>query len=247
MTEQLPQKLMRSPLREALFEMRFEPAMPAAGDVLPGLLYSNLKDRYPQVTPLPMANVPRPIRDKNPELLYQPSHRLQGNLSSVQVGDRVVTLATIQYPGWNQFKAQLESLVHAVKGTGLARHIERFSFKYVNVIEASVNEKQLSLLNARIELLGDVPMEKGLHLRAEIDDGKCITIIQIAPNTAAKLMPSAQEISGLLIDVDTIRPKPGSDFWATPAPLLEEVHSVAKNTFFSLLTKPALDRLQPSW
>src|SRR5438093_10100772 len=132
MSLQMPQKLSVEPLRETIFEVRFEPATPAAGDLLPGLLYSAMKSDYPEVLPLPMASVPRVMREKNPDLHYQPSHRLQGKSTSVQVGDRVVSLITTEYPGWNRFKEKLEALIELVRGTGLAKHVDRFALRYVN-------------------------------------------------------------------------------------------------------------------
>ncbi len=247
MSQQMPQKLQVSPLRETIFEIRFQPTTPAAGDLLPGLLYSAMKSDYPEVMPLPMASVPRGIREKNPDLHFQPSHRLQGNVTSVQVGDRAVSLITTEYPGWNRFREKLESLIKAVRETGLVKHVDRFSLKYINIIEASGTEKQLALINMKIELNNAAPSERGFQLRAEYDEGKCITIIQITPGSTAKHPSSGKEVSGLLFEVDTIRFEPDSAFLTNPAAFLEEGHSVAKRTFFSLLAKTTLERLQPLW
>ena len=136
-----------SPLRQAIFELRFVPTIATAGDLLPGILYSVLKDDYSEVLPLPMASVPRNIRDLNPDLKYQPSHRLSSGPHSVQIGDCSVLLHTTEYPGWDNFKQRIESLIDALNQTGLVKQIERFSFKYTNLIEASKSEKQLPLLN----------------------------------------------------------------------------------------------------
>lgn len=247
MTLRLPRKLSNSPLRETIFELRFEPAMAAAGDILPGLLYSVLKTDYPEVVPLPLANVPRAVREKAPELLYQHSHSLRGGTSSVQLGDRVLAFHVLDYPGWTIFKDKIESLIKATQNTGLVKQTERFSFKYVNVIEASTSEMQLALMNLKLELVGQPPGERGFQLRVEHEEGKCTTITQISPNTTAKLVISGKEVMGLLVDVDTIRFDPGHEFWAAPGTLLEEAHKVAKVRFFSLLSEAALKRLEPVW
>ena len=124
----------------------------------------------------------------------------------------------------------------------------QFSFKYVNLLEASSSEKQLSFINMKVEMIGEAPSERGFQLRLEHDDDtKCTTIVQIIPNSMGKLLPSGKEISGLLIDVDTIRFDPGEDFWTRPGVLLENGHSVAKLRFFSLLTEPTLEKLGPVW
>ena len=244
MSVRMPEKLGKSPLVEVVFEIRFEPTIPAAGDILPGLLYSQMKDEFPEVKALPNASVPREFREKTPDLKYMASHRLIGESKSVRIGDRVVYLTSLQYPGWTRFLEMVESLLEAVKGTGLTKQIERFSFKYVNLIEPSGDAKQLPLLNLRVEVIGNVPTERGFHFRSEYDEGKHTTILTISPGATAK-MAGGKTVSGMIIEVDTIRFEPGSGFLTDRVSLLEEAHSIAKRTFFSLLTKDALERMMP--
>ncbi len=243
----MPKELRKTPLLEAIFELRFEPDAPAAGDLLPGLLYSVLKTQYPEVVPLPMAKIPRELRDRNPALLYQASHRLTGGPNSVQAGDRVISLHSTAYPGWKRFKEMGQFVIEAAKGTGLIKSVDRFSFKYVNLIDASETEQQLPLLNARIDLIGSAPLERGFLLRAELEDGDFITIIELMTRAGVKDPSSGKERSGLLVTVDTLRGGIGNEFLMKPSDLLEEGHSVAKNKFFSLLTESTLTRLEPVW
>ena len=234
-----------SPLRQAIFELRFVPTIATAGDLLPGILYSALKNDYSEVLPLPMASVPRTIRNLNPDLKYQTSHRLSSGPHSVDIGDCSVLLQTTEYPGWDNFKHRIESLIDALNQTGFVKQIERFSFKYINLIEASKSEKQLPLLNVQIELTGKAPNEIGFLLRSENSEGKFTTILQIAPNTTIKIPLTNIEISGLLIDVDTIR-SVGNELWTNHASILDEGHLVAKRNFLSLLDKSTFQRLQPN-
>lgn len=247
MNPTMPVKLKKSPLFEVLFEVRFEPTTPAAGDLLPGLLYSQMNADYPNVIPLAMANIPRQIRDQNPDLLYQASHRLRGEHHSISVGDRVVALSSTAYPGWNRFKEMVESVIRGVVSTGLTKNVERFSFRYVNVIEAPETDRQLPLLNARIELTGSAPIERGFHLRVEKDEGNFTTVIQVTPNAKATIPAVGKAVSGLLIDVDTLSVGIGSNFLTDRSSLLEEAHSVVKRTFFSLLTPSTLEKMGPEW
>ncbi len=245
MSQTLPQKLLNSPLREAIIEVRFESAMPGLGDILPGVLYSTLKGDYPEVTTLPLANVPRTIRDKNPLFLYQHSHRLSGKSGMVQIGDRVVAVNVQNYPGWQSLRTMAASLIAAVKQTGLVKEAERFSMKYTNVIESQPPEHQLSLINMQVRVNQQVPMEAGFQLRYEVQSGAYTTIVQIVPNAVAK--ENDKEIEGLLLDLDTVRDKPGREFWSDPTGLLDEAHLACKTYFVSLLTKEALERMQPVW
>jgi uncharacterized protein (TIGR04255 family) len=245
MSPQRPVRLEKSPLVEAIFEIRFEPTTATAGDLLPGLLYSGLKTEYPETEPLPFASIPRQMRDQD-VLRYQASHRLKGDHRLVQVGDRLISLHATQYPGWTRFKQWIEFATNAVKETGLLKQIERFSFKYINVIEASANEQQLSFLDARIEVTGGTPIERGFRLRVERDDGPFVTIIEIITNGKAK-RNDQHVVSGLLVTVDTIRAGIGNDYWNNQSTLIEEGHDVAKDIFYKLLSESTLNRLGPIW
>lgn len=247
MKTKMPEKLELLPLRETVFEIQFEPAIPTAGDILPGLLYAQMKAEYPEVVTLPMASVPRKVRQQNLELLYQASHSLRGASSSILVGDRVVSHTTTKYPGWTLFKDKLISLIRVLKSTEQAKLVKRFSFKYTNLIEAPSAEAQLPLLNMRVDFVGGPPNERGFHFRAELDKDNCTTIVQVAPRSSVKIASEQREISGLLVDIDTIRFNPGPDFLSKPEMLLAETHLVAKNTFFSLLTPSTVEKLKPVW
>ena len=157
MGAQLPTTLGKSPLLEALFEIRFQASRPAAGDLLPGILFSALQGQYPDVISLPLARVPRDLRENDVNFLYQPSHQLVGKNSSIQIGDRVLALAVQIYPGWSEFKMQAEQLVGSGEKTGLIENVERYSFRYINVIPVQEGQPQLQSLNAKIEL-GEAPV-----------------------------------------------------------------------------------------
>nr|WP_281720290.1 TIGR04255 family protein [Nitrosomonas nitrosa] len=244
MTSNFPQVLRNSPLREVIFQLRFIPSQPEAGDLLPGLLYPALHKEYSDMMTLPVATVPRQIRNQNPEMRYMASHRFSSGSHSVQIGDHSVLLQTTEYPGWSEFKNKVVTLLDALKKTEIVKQVERFSFKYINLIAASESERQLQFLKVHIELSGRTPNEKGFLLREESIEGKFITVTQVAPNTTAKVSTLAHEISGLLIDVDTIR-QVGNEFWTDHVSLLEEGHAIAKRNFFSLLTEATLQKLEP--
>jgi uncharacterized protein (TIGR04255 family) len=242
----MPIGLGKSPLVEVIFEIRFEPAVPTAGDLLPGLLYSSMKTQYPDIEPLPIASIPRQIRDQQVELRYHASHRLKGEHRILQFGDRVLSLHATKYPGWTSFKPWVEFVTNSAKETGLLKQIERFSFKYLNLIEASADEQQLSFLDARIEINGNTPIERGFRLRAERDDGPFLTIIEIITNATAKRDEGV--LSGLLVTVDTLRNGVGNDYWTNQSTLIEEGHAVVKDIFFNkLITESTLNRLDPIW
>ena len=66
MTDALPIKLLKEPLIDAVFELRFMSSI-SASNVLPGYLFSKL-DGKKTIERLPAADFPRPMRDM--DLIY---------------------------------------------------------------------------------------------------------------------------------------------------------------------------------
>lgn len=240
-----PRTLRKGPLLEAIFEARFTTVIPAAGDVLPGLLYSTFREQYPSVEQLPLAGVPRKIRSTQESLIYQPSHRLHGGSRAVQVGDRVVSLSSTDYGSWTSFRSNVLEVLSALRATGIVGKVERFSFRYVNIIPMMPGEKQLSLLNLTCQLMGREPEEQGFTLRSEIKGNGLVTAVRITTNAVAK--KDAMEVRGLLLDIDTITMRPAPDFFPSPDEALNEAHGVLEDVFFSLLAPQTLSRLDPEW
>jgi uncharacterized protein (TIGR04255 family) len=240
----LPKALRKTPLLEAVFELRFRPAVPSAGDLLPGLLFRDFRADYPKVEQLPVATIPREMREKDADLLHQPTHRLVGTSSAMQIGERVVSLTMLYpYPGWTRFKEQVLRLLHSVGRTELIRECERFAFRYINIIPAAAGGPQLPRLTVRLDWPGHGMTERGLRLRFERDVGDFVTIVQITPEVTGKVGETS--VSGLLVDVDTLRTKVSTAFWDAEPELLENAHQVAKQTFYSLLTDATLESLEP--
>lgn len=242
MTHDLPEKLANSPLIEALFEIRFVPSTENAGERLPFMLYAALRDDYPDVGTLPVAKLPREIREQDPALRYQPAQVLRGKTDSIQVGGRVVSLSTLDYPGWTRFKGIISRLIQATKSTSLIKEVERFSFRYINLIESLPSKDQVPLLNAHIDFSGAPVMERGLQVRFERDQAGFTTVVQVIPRSTATIA-SQRSVSGLLIDVDTLRQSPGTGLIEGDTSILDEGHSILKQNFFSLLTKSTIKRL----
>ena len=242
----MPVRLGKTPLLEGIFEVRFSPKITAAGDILPGLLYRLLKDEYPDVQPLPLASVPRALRSSDANLAYQAAHRLQGENTSIKVGDKVALLSATNYPGWVEFKKSVEKLVRELNKTDLVAKTERFSFRYINVLSMLHPEHQLDSLNVKFEVNGQRPIERGMHLRIEQDRDGFVAVIQMTANANAKRSDGSQ-IKGLLVDIDVIQNQVPTDFISSPTDLLERGHLVAKQLFYSLLTKDAYEALEPEY
>lgn len=241
----LPRKLLKPPLIEAVFELRFASGKSAAGDLLPGLLYQALGSYYSEVQPLPLANVPRDVREKDANLRFRPTHRLIGETRQLQVGDRVALISqTRPYEGWAHFKERITEFLAAIRDTKLVDRVERYSFKCVNLVEAEIGG-QLSRLNARLEMGGQPVKERGFRLRTEWDSEPYLSIVQVGTNANANLVSGS--IQGMLLEVDTVRQSDAGGILEDANERLDEIHDIAKPKFFSMLTEAATSELDPVW
>jgi len=63
-----PTRFARSPLAEAVFEMRFS-VVPGRGvELLPGIMLAALGQAFPRLEQMPVGAIPKDMRDKTPEL-----------------------------------------------------------------------------------------------------------------------------------------------------------------------------------
>jgi len=99
----LPIQISPCPILNAVLEIRFVTGEDWA--LLPGLLYTQIKERYPKFENLPIAEMPEEIFRIDPNLIYAPRMRFLGQGFIVQFGPRVVSLLTRdEYPGWQRIK-----------------------------------------------------------------------------------------------------------------------------------------------
>lgn len=237
--------LARSPLVEATFELRFSSADGPVGDVLPGMLFARLRERYRTVEALPAAQVPRVVRDGDATLRYMPTHRLLGGDAAVQIGDHVLSVvAPARYPGWTAFGTTIREVLDALRQTELPLELERHSLKYLNVLDAPVGQ-QLGLLEATLLVQGSALPETAMALRFERSSGDHTLIVQL--RTGVEVMREGIERRrGLMVDVDAIAGSQGA-FWERSEEHLHATHEIVKQSFFALLKESTIETLGPSW
>ena len=244
--EKQPIKLQQDPIFEAVFEMRFSIESDQVADLIPGIVFPKLRKDFPKTEALPFAQIPKVIRDQNPELRYQASRRLIGQRLIISLGDRVAGISCPKpYIGWSEFQPVILQLVDLLKNAELIKQVERFSLKYSNMLPG-VNQKEQFAHTQFTATLGKTNLAEQLtQVRTEFEEGGFINIVELAANAVAKPISGAT-MTGLLLSIDTICNNP-SDFWNNAKTLLEDAHKVEKAIFFRALTKETIDALKPVW
>ncbi len=245
--KKIPVKLKKEPLLEAVWEIRFASTKRSVSDLLPGLIYNALSDKYPNIVRLPAADIPAPITEQDPNLRYVPKIRLEGDNRSVQIGEHVLSLSNRRpYLGWKLFSADIRKLISVVRETTLIDKLERFSMKYIDIIELNY-PPDLSCLNIELKLGGHEINTRPVQLRTEIKDDNLVHIVQIVSPAEAVLPKNSRKFTGVLLDIDTIIPIQDNKSWDEIENSLDMVHSASKRMFFGLLTPETIEKLEPAY
>ena len=127
---------------------------------LPGLLFTRIRDRYPEQKDLPLLQLTEEIRRREPAFTYQPLIQfLSRGDFLIQFGPRVVSLVTKskEYPGWPALEKEMTWFVSELQQIGFVSEGERLAVRYINffnfdifeklVLEVSTGKKRLRLVN----------------------------------------------------------------------------------------------------
>jgi len=247
MVKQIPKKLKKEPLVEAIWELRFSSSRPSIPELLPGLIYGAIGASYPKVERLPTAKLPSTILHQDPALRYIPTVRLVGDPYSILMGEHVVTLSCRRpYRGWDEFESKILELVRMLNEAGLIDKPERFSLKYINLISFD-NGATLEPLDVDLKIGSHELTSRPVHLRTEVKEDEFLHVIQIASPANIKLSPK-EHLSGILVNIDTIFKPTRNDFWSGFDNLLRKAHLLSKNWFFNnILKDDTIERFEPEY
>jgi uncharacterized protein (TIGR04255 family) len=247
----LPKKLNKDPIIEALFEIRFRSHVKNVKDILPGMLYPKVEKDYPTIENLQSIQIPIPaeILQQNPAFVansYKPSHRLRGKTFTISLGEKVCSLSSARpYQGWKNFQEHIQNLLNLLRETKLIAEVERVSMKYINLLPQDINPVQLNMLELKAELGNYDLKQHSVQLRAEISKDEFTCLVQVNPQTHVRVHPSEEDFDGLLLDIDTLYFPEGVDFWGNSDTILEKLHETEKALFYDMLTAETLASLDP--
>jgi uncharacterized protein (TIGR04255 family) len=243
----LPKRLRKEPIIEAIWQAQFE-AGQGIGDVLPGILFTELRKNHPalQLRRLPAADIPAAIAQIDPNLRFTPKMLMEepGGSFIWQVGDRVITLNCRRpYVGWARFKDAVLALSSIVESSRLIAQLQRHSLRYIDLLTEELAD-DLSVLRVAMNL-GDLTIRNRVQMRVEVPDDDYLHVVQIA--TAAQVNISGSQLTGTIVDLETSPAIPTGD-WSAVRAQLDELHDHSKALFFrQILTEESIVKLDPEY
>lgn len=247
----LPTRLGRSPVVEAVWEVRFQSDEQAIGELLVGTVRERMRADFDRVERLPASNLPPQIRERDTQLRYVPTIRLRGNRYTAAIGDHMVLIACARpYVGWGAFRPKIDELIGVLRDSGFLTRPERYGLKYVDIL-THVTPPTLRSLSLGLRLGNTELSTEPAQIRFEIEREGFINVIQARVPTKVKF-ENEEEVEGLLVDVDTIRiwrtPEDAAGFWTDVDQNLERAHLLNKEIFFEeILTEETTRAHEPAY
>lgn len=244
--QQLPARLEREPLVDALFEVRLNPSSSLA-DIIPGFLMHDLGGES-RMTRLPAADLPFPMRRHDPDLQNAPLLRIEWGHYFISVGDRnIVISCKMPYPKWPKFKAAILDCLGRISKLNPEGSVERYSLKYVNLVPATDYADQIGKVRLDVTL-GDLHVsEQHISLQVHEKTSDAIHIYSIVTGAQARTNEGKQT-SGILVDIDSIRNLSVPSLRELASSIkdgLEALRQENKSKFFSCLTDSAIKEMGP--
>lgn len=238
----LPTTLKNCPIKEAVFEIRFEPSVP--NGAVYGVIYSALKETYGDSTPLPVLQIPETVRDADPNLIYQPHFRLKRDGFLLQIGPKIFAIASsAPYRGWTEYRHEIVSVFDKLKGEGFISDINRIGLRYINIFTIGILEN----IRLKIKIDEEFITNTETTLRTVfVEDDEFRTVLQIANDTIVT-EPGSEPYVGSMIDVDVLKAGSGLPFLDNIEVMIDAAHEIAKNRFFALLKDELLETLEPEY
>jgi uncharacterized protein (TIGR04255 family) len=242
----LPEKLKHDAIIEALLEIRFEPDGAMAPEVVVGLLASCAAWKGFTQNRLPLADIPPPVRQMEPNFRYQPIIELVNSDKSAaaKVGERVVSLHVYKpYCGWDVFSGRLNELSEHLFGTIPNSKVTRLGLRYLNAFLPAVHGiSSISELELNVCAAGK-PIKEPFNLNYLVHvDSRTECMIRVASRDFVQ--GEIPQEAGGFVDVDVFTPTGfESSAKSEIVTWLDLAHTREKTAFFSLLSEAQIERM----
>jgi uncharacterized protein (TIGR04255 family) len=241
----LPKKLKRDAIMEALLEIRFETSQ--VGEVLVGRLASSVLFEGYNVSRLPIASFPVEVRDSDPNLRFQPTLQLLSPVPSelVKIGPHVISLHVLApYPGWTVLSERLGALVDMLFETVNDVSLNRLGLRYINAITPDHEVNRISDLQFAVKLGGQEISSELVFSHRFKEDNKIHGTLSLATPSFVN-GPNLPNECAAFVDIDIFTPQAlGKTERQAVLQWVERAHSAEKQAFFRLFSDAQIAKLK---
>lgn len=234
MTE-LPRKIHPCPIKEAVFELRFDSSIP--DDAIFGIVFNQFKNDFNNAaTPLPILEIPSQIRNQDPNLMFSPHYKMENSSFTMQIGPKVISLVSInEYSGWDSFQEKILDIFTKLQELKIITRINRLALRYINIFpDVDVFEKT----SVKVMLEGVPWAGSSINVSTEVKNLPISSTVRIISGAQANI--SNELIQGSIIDIDSSIQGVETDCFLDK---LNQVHDEEKKLFYKIIGSEYLESL----
>jgi len=226
-------RLQKPPLIEAVFELRF--STDVAYGLIPGRMFDELREVFPQVEELPTATLPLDV--PFPALVR---HRFRSGDGSklLQTGHGVLSVNHLAYSQYNDLRADVARVIEAVIKLALAKEVRRVGLRYINQMTLDRPWASITTLTDKVpEAVGARIRDRRFHYTLEYQpDRMNMALANVTGDGRDKLQ----------VDLDFFRGEVDLPQMQNQAILewLDVAHERVYEAFTSLLTEEYLREIE---
>jgi len=219
-------RLRKPPLIEAVFELRF--STETAYGLIPGRMFDELREVFPQVEELPTATLPLDV--PFPALVR---HRFRSDDGSklLQTGHGVLSVNHLAYSQYNDLRGDVERVIEVVIKLALVKEVRRVGLRYINQMTLDRPWSSVTTLTDDVpEAVGSKIRNRRFHYSLEYQpDRMNMALANVTGDGGEKLQ----------VDLDFFREEVDLPQMQTQAILqwLDIAHERVYQAFMSLLTE----------
>ena len=133
----------------------------------------------------------------------------------------------------------------ALRESGHIANLDRYSLKYINVIDSSNAAHPTAPFNLRVDAKSCELSPNGFRLRFETKIQGFLNIVEFASGVTSTV--GKEKLHGTMMTLDTIMEPADTGFWDGLEQRLNATHDELEAIFFELLTSETVDAMEPSY
>lgn len=242
-----PTQLKNPPIIESIVEIKFDSLLP--DEVVFGVFYSLIKDKYDQIEELHTAKIPKEIKDTEPTLKFAPHYVLRSvdKPLLLMIGPKVITFkyqkyqkSTITYPGWNDYiYNEIIETLSRITDSGNITRILRVGLRAVDFMEEDIFKNLKISIGMEGRELSDLQKSFRFNIKEKSYENT------VAISNSSVLIIDGKPNNGSTIDIDTSKENIiTEDIQNHLTTVIKDGHIVNKELFFSLLTEEYIKELE---
>lgn len=242
----LPTKLKDDAIVEALCQVQF------VSDDLPEVIIGRVTDFWIKcgymAERLPIADIPAPVRQADPNLRYQPTIQLRAKQGTnlIRIGEQAISFHVAgenKYPGWDIFRDQLKGVVEGLFSNISNISVNRIGLRYINAIVQDRHFiKDIHELEFEVSI-GGKKLTGPVNLNFNVSEGTAhIVTTRLAHGSFVQGTLPAKTSAVIDVEVSTVNEFAAKNSLDVMS-WIDKAHTFEKTAFFALIPDTIQQRL----